>query len=83
VTKVAKMHSGSTSFKSLMPKTLTISSPRPPSTKKGAYGTSASNQQPTDQSTDGEKKEADDKEVPVDSSNPDKKPQISTGLEGK
>jgi hypothetical protein len=60
-----------------------ISSPRPPSAKKGTYGASASNQQPTDQHVDGKKKEVDVKEVPVDPSNPDKKLQISTGLETK
>jgi hypothetical protein len=42
--KIAKTHGGSTSFKSRAPKPLTINSPRPPSAKKGAYGTSASNQ---------------------------------------
>jgi hypothetical protein len=36
--KVAKTHGSSTSFKLLVPKPLTISSPRPPSAKKGAYG---------------------------------------------
>jgi hypothetical protein len=80
---VVKTHGGSTSFKSPAPKPPTISSPRPPSAKKGAYGASASNQQPTDQSVDGKKKEVDVKEVPVDPSNPDKKFQISTGLETK
>jgi hypothetical protein len=60
-----------------------IASPRPLSAKKGAYGTSASNQQPTDKSVDGKKKEADDKEVLVDPSNPDKKLQISTRVEAK
>jgi hypothetical protein len=49
-----------------------IGSPRPPSAKKGVYGVSASNRQPVDQSAD-VKKEADDKEDPVDPSNPDKK----------
>jgi hypothetical protein len=43
-TKIAKMHDGSTSFKSPVPKPLTINSPRLPSAKKGAYDTSASNQ---------------------------------------
>jgi hypothetical protein len=37
------MHGSSTSFKSLVPKPLMISSPQPPSAKKGTYGTSASN----------------------------------------
>jgi hypothetical protein len=41
--KVAKTHGGSTSFKSLAPKPLTIGSPRPLSATKGAYGASASN----------------------------------------
>jgi hypothetical protein len=78
-----KTHGDSTSFKSLTPKPPTIGSPRPPSAKKGAYGASTSKQQPADQPTDGKKKEADDKEVPVDPSNSDKKLQISTGLEAK
>jgi hypothetical protein len=60
-----------------------IDSPQLPSTKKGAYGVSTSNQQPVDQSVDLKKKEADDKEVSVDPSNPDKKLWISIGLEVK
>jgi hypothetical protein len=81
--KVVKTHGGSTSFKSSAPKPLTIGSPSPPSAKKDIYGASASNQQPTDQQADGKKEEADDKEVPVDPSNPIKKLQISTSLEVK
>jgi hypothetical protein len=80
---VAKTHNDSTSFKSLAPKPPTIGSPQPPSAKKGTYGASASNQQPIDQPMDGRKEEADDKEVLVDPSNPDKKLRISTGLEAK
>jgi hypothetical protein len=80
---VAKTHNDSTSFKSLAPKPPTIGSPQPPSAKKGTYGASASNQQPADQPMDGKKKEADDQEVLVDPSNPDKKLRISTGLEAK
>jgi hypothetical protein len=83
VAKVAKTHGDSTPFKSPVPKPLTISSPRPPSTKKGTYGALASNQQPTDQQEDGKKKEANDNEVPVDPNNPDKKLRINTGLEAK
>jgi hypothetical protein len=61
-----------------------IASPRPLSAKKGAYGTSASNQQPTDKLVDRKKKkEADDKEVLVDPSNSDKKLRISIGVEAK
>jgi hypothetical protein len=63
--KVAKTHDSSTSFKSPVPKKQTIGSPRPPSAKKGAYGASATNQQPADQPADGKKKVTDDKEVPV------------------
>jgi hypothetical protein len=66
-----------------VPKPLTIGSPRPPSAKKGAYGASASNQQPADQREEGKKKEADEKEVSVDPSNPNKKLRISTCLEAK
>jgi hypothetical protein len=83
--KVAKKHGGSTSFKSLAPKPPTIASPpphRPPSAKRGAYGALESNQHPANQPTNG-KKEADDKEVVVDLSNPDKKFWISTGLNAK
>jgi hypothetical protein len=65
-----------------MPKPLTIGSPRPPSAKKGTYGASTSKQQPTDHQADG-KKEADDKEVPVNPNNLDKKLWISTGLKAK
>jgi hypothetical protein len=69
VAKIAMTHDGSTSFKSLVPKPSTIDSPRSPSAKKGAYGASASNQQPTDQSVV-LKKEAIDKEVPADLNDP-------------
>jgi hypothetical protein len=81
--KVAKMHGGSTPLESPMPKPLTIGTPRPPSAKKGTYVVSMSNQLPTDQHADDKKKGADDKEVPVDPINPDKKLQISTCLEVK
>jgi hypothetical protein len=80
---VVKTHGSSTSFKSPAPKPPMIGSPRYPSAKKGAYDTLASNQQPTDQPTDGKKKEADDKKFPVDPSNPDKKLWISSCLEAK
>jgi hypothetical protein len=75
--KVAKMHGGSTLLKSPM-----INSPRPSSAKKGTYGASTSKERSADQSAD-EKKEADDKEVPVDPSNPEKKQHISTDLQAK
>jgi hypothetical protein len=81
--KIAKTHDGTTTFKSSAPKPSMIDSPRPPSAKKGAYGALASNQQPIGQSTNVKKKEADDREVPVGPSNPDKKLQISTCLETK
>jgi hypothetical protein len=73
VAKVAKTHGSSTPFKSLLPRPLTISTPRPPSAKKGTYGVSAPNQPPADQHANDKKKEAEDKEVLVDPSNPDKK----------
>jgi hypothetical protein len=76
------MHGGSTSFKSSTPKPPAICSPRPPSVKKGTYGASASNQQLTDQLANG-KKEADNKEVPINPSNLNKKLQISTCVESK
>jgi hypothetical protein len=41
--------------------------------KKGAYGTSALNQQPADQSMDRKKMEDADKEVPADLNDPEKK----------
>jgi hypothetical protein len=59
-----------------------IDSPRPPSAKKGAFGTSASNQQPADQSAD-LKKEAADKEVPAHLNNLKKKFRVSIGLDPK
>jgi myo-inositol-hexaphosphate 3-phosphohydrolase len=83
VAKMVKTHGDSTSFKSPVPKPPTISSPRPPSVKKGAYGALVSNQQPADQPVDGKNEEADDKEVLVNPSNPDKKLWISSGLEAK
>jgi hypothetical protein len=82
VAKVVKTHGDNTSFKSPVPKPLTITSSRPPSTKKSTYGASASNQQPIDQQADG-KKEVDNKEVSIDPNNPDKKLQISTTLKAK
>jgi hypothetical protein len=77
------MHGGSTSFMLPAPKPSAIGSPRPPLAKKGVYGASASNQQPADESMNMKKKEADDKKVPVDPSNPDKKLRISMELEAK
>jgi hypothetical protein len=47
------------------------------------YDASASNQQLADHPVDVKKQEADDKEVLVDPSNPDKKLWISTGLGAK
>jgi hypothetical protein len=55
-----------------VPKPLTIDTPQPPSSKKGTYVASASNQPPVDQYAD-DKKGADDKEVLVDPSKLDKK----------
>jgi hypothetical protein len=66
-----------------MPKPLAIGSPRLPSAKKGTYGATATNQQPTDQQAERRKKDADNKEIRVDPSNSDKKLQISIGLEAK
>jgi hypothetical protein len=80
--KIAKTHDSSSSFKSAAAKPLTIDSPRPSSAKKGAYGASASNQQPTDQSA-GLKKEVADKEVPANLNDPKKKFQVSTCLDSK
>jgi hypothetical protein len=80
--KIAKTHGSSTSFKSPAPKPLAINSPRPPSVKKGLYGASASKQQPTDQSVD-LKKEAADKKVPTDLSDPKRKFRVSTSLDPK
>jgi hypothetical protein len=80
---VAEMHCNSTLFKSPAPKPLSIGTPRPPSAKKGTYCASASNQPPVHQHTDDKKKGTDNKEVPVDPNNPDKKLCISTGLEAK
>jgi hypothetical protein len=57
-----------------------IDSSRSLSAKKGAYGASASNQQPVDQSADLKKKEAIDKEVPADLNDPEKKFRVSTCL---
>jgi hypothetical protein len=76
------MHGSGTSFKSPASKPLTIDSPRPPSAK-GAYGASASKQQPIDQSVDLKKKEAVDKEVPADLNNLEKKFRVSTSLDPK
>jgi hypothetical protein len=80
---VTKTHGSSTPLKLPAPKPLTIGTPRPPSAKKGTYVASTSNHPPVDQQADDKKKGADDKEVPVDPSNPDKKLQISTSLEAK
>jgi hypothetical protein len=79
----AKTHGGSSSFKSPAPKPLAIDSPRPPSAKKGTYGTSASNQQPVDQSVNLKKKEPTNKEVPAELNNPEKKFWVSTCLDPK
>jgi hypothetical protein len=81
--KVVKAQGGSTPLKSPTPKPLTIGTPRPSSAKKGTYVASSSNQLPTDQSVNDKKRGADDKEVPVDPSNLDKKLRISTCLNPK
>jgi hypothetical protein len=81
--KIAKMHGGSTSMKSPAPKPSTNNSLRSPPSKKGAYGTSTSNQQPANQSVDLKKKEAVDKDVPADLNNSEKKSRVSTGLDIK
>jgi hypothetical protein len=74
--KIAKMHGGRTLLNSPAAKPSMIDSPRPPSAKKGAYGTSASIQQPTDQSVA-------DKEVSADLNNPEKKFRVSRGFDPK
>jgi hypothetical protein len=74
------MHSGGALFKSSVPKPLVIDSSQLLSAKKGAYGASVSKQQPADQSADLKKKEAVDKEVPVDLNDPEKKFRVSTCL---
>jgi hypothetical protein len=66
-----------------VPKPLAIDSRRPSSAKKGAYGASASNQQPTDQSVDLKKKKVVDKEVPADLNDLKKKFWVSTCLDPK
>jgi hypothetical protein len=83
VAKIAKTHSGSTSFKLLAPKPSMIDSPRLLLAKKGTYGASVSNLQPANQSVDLKKKEAADKGVPVDLNDPEKKFQVSTSLDPK
>jgi hypothetical protein len=70
-------------IKSPMPKPPMIDSPRPLSVEKGAYDTSASNQQPTDQSMDLKKNEATYKEVPADPNDLEKKFWVSTSLDPK
>jgi hypothetical protein len=80
--KIAKTHDCSTSFRSSTPKPLAINSPRPPLAKKGTYGTSVSNQQPTDQSTDLKKEDA-DKEVLADLNDSEKKFWVSISLDPK
>jgi hypothetical protein len=67
----------------LVPKPSISGTPRTSFAKNGAYAASPSTQHPTDQLADNKKKDADDKEVLVDPSNPDKKLRISTDLEAK
>jgi hypothetical protein len=81
--KISKTHGSSTSFKSLTSEQLMIDFPRLLSAKKGAYGASMSNEQPTDQSVDLKKKEVVDKEVPADLNDPKKKFWVSTSLDPK
>jgi hypothetical protein len=78
--KIAKTHARSTSIKSPAPKPSTIT-PLSSSAKKDAYGASASNQQPTDQSAD--LKEASHNEVPTDLNDPEKKFWVNTCLDPK
>jgi hypothetical protein len=67
--KMGKTQGGSTPLKTSAPKPLIASTPRPPLAKKGTYVASPSDQHPTDQPVDDQKKGADDKEVPVDTNN--------------
>jgi hypothetical protein len=64
--KLAKTQGGSTPLKTSTPRPPIVSTPQPPSAKKGTYVASSSNQQLADQPTDDKKKGADDKEVLVD-----------------
>jgi hypothetical protein len=78
VAKIAKTHGDSTSFKSPAPRPSTIGIPR---AKKVTHVASGSGQVHADKTAD-EKKEATDKEVPVDLNDP-KKFRVSTGLDPK
>jgi hypothetical protein len=81
--KMAKTHGGSTPARTVMPRPVAGSTPRPPAAKKGTLVASTSNQPAADQPVANEKKGAMDKEIPVDPSDADKKLHISTELEAK
>jgi hypothetical protein len=81
--KMAKTHEGNTPARTVMPRSAAGSTPPPPAAKKGTLVTSTSNQLAADQLVADEKKGAIDKEIPVDSSDADKKFCINTELETK
>jgi hypothetical protein len=80
--KMANTLGGNTQSKSLASKPPTGDMPPPPSVKKGTHVASGSNQPPTDHQAD-DKKEATDKEVLADPSDPYKKLCVSANLEAK
>jgi hypothetical protein len=85
-TKAAKIKGGNTPNKPSAFKPPTDSIPRAPTTQKGTYVASASNQPLVDQKADIKLKGTaviEDKEVLVDPSNPDKKLWISSNLDPK
>jgi hypothetical protein len=81
--KVAKMHEGGASARTVTPKPSAGDTPKMLVAKKGMIVTPTSTQHATDQPMADERKGATDKEIQVDPSDDDKKLRIITELEAK
>jgi hypothetical protein len=82
-TKIAKMHGGGTSARTVTPGPVVGDTLKMPVAKKGMTVTPTSTQRTTDQLMGDERKRTADKEIQVDPSDDDKKLHISTELEAK
>jgi hypothetical protein len=81
--KIAKIHGGGASARTVTPEPVAGDTLRMPVAKKGMMVTPTSTQHTTDQLVADERKGVTDKEIQVDPSNDDKKLRISTELEAK
>jgi hypothetical protein len=82
-TKIAKMHGGGASARTVTPGPVAGDTPRMPVEKKGTTVTPTSTQRATDQLVTDERKGAADKQIQMDPNDDDKKLRISMELEAK